>query len=385
MNKAGAMFSYQKNNRFFAQVADGMEELGEEELIALGAQEVKTTFRGVYFTADKKTLYRINYTARIITRVLAPLISFDCHTTKYLYKTALTIPWSNIFSLDNTFVISANVSNSKIRHSQYASLVLKDAIVDSFRQKCGSRPDVARIDADICFNLHISNNRATIYLDTSGGSLHRRGYRQESVEAPMQETLAAAIIHMSGWDGRTPLYDPMCGSGTLLCEALMHYCNIPSGYFRKNFGFTFLPEYDQRLWRSVKKEEGSSIRPLPKGLISGSDVSSGSIKAAKMNVEKLPNGRTIMLKQLRFEDLGHLENTTIVCNPPYGHRMRNKQDMGSFMKTFGDFLKQHCTGSTAYVYFGNRELIKKIGLRSAWKKPLKNGPLDGRLVKYELY
>ncbi|HOO47162.1 MAG TPA: THUMP domain-containing protein, partial [Deltaproteobacteria bacterium] len=152
------VFSYQKNNRYFAQVADGMEDLGRAELIALGASEVKPTFRGIYFSADMAALMRINYTARIITRVLAPLISFDCHSTKYLYKTALTIPWSGIFSLDNTFVISANVSNSKIRHSQYASLVLKDAIVDSFRETFDERPDVARIDADICFNLHISNN-----------------------------------------------------------------------------------------------------------------------------------------------------------------------------------------------------------------------------------
>ncbi|HHO76157.1 MAG TPA: class I SAM-dependent RNA methyltransferase [Deltaproteobacteria bacterium] len=378
-------FTYQKNHRFFAQVADGMEDLGREELISLGAQEVKPTYRGIYFSADQGALYRINYTARIITRVLAPLLSFDCHSTKYLYKTALTIPWSEIFSLDNTFVISANVSNSKIRHSQYATLVLKDAVVDSFRQATGSRPDVARIDADICFNLHISNNKATIYLDTSGGSLHRRGYRRASVDAPMQETLAAAIIHMSEWDGCTPLYDPMCGSGTLLCEAYMHYCNIPSGYFRKNFGFTFMPEYDQSLWKSVKKEEGSRIKPLPKGLISGSDASSVSISAAQMNMEELPNGRTIVLKHQRFEDLGNLENTTIVCNPPYGHRMKTKKDIGSFMKAFGNFLKQRCTGSVAYIYFGNRELIKEIGLRSTWKKPLKNGQLDGRLVKYELF
>ncbi len=379
------VFSYQKNNRYFAQVADGMEDLGTAELITLGASEVKPTFRGIYFSADMTTLMRINYTARIITRVLAPLISFDCHSTKYLYKTARTIPWSGIFSLDNTFVISANVSNSKIRHSQYASLVLKDAIVDSFREECDERPYVARIDADICFNLHISNNRATIYLDTSGGSLHRRGYRQASVEAPMQETLAAAIISMSQWDGSTPLFDPMCGSGTLLCEALMHYCNIPSGYLRKNFGFTFLPEYDKTLWKSLRKEEGSRIRALPKGLISGSDASSDSIASAQGNAQRLPHGGSIVLRQVRFQDLGSLENTTIVCNPPYGHRMKTKKDIGDLMKAFGDFLKQRCKGSVAYLYFGNRELIKKIGLHPAWKRPLKNGPLDGRLVKFELY
>jgi len=378
-------FNYQHNNRFFAQIADGMEEMGSQELQQLGAQDVKTTFRGLYFTADKEALYRINYFARIISRVFAPILTFDCHATKYLYKTARTIPWANLFGLDETFVISANVSNSKIRHSQYAALVLKDAIVDTFREMYNARPDVARINADICFNLHIANNKATIYLDTSGGSLHRRGYRQETGDAPMQETLAAAIIHLSQWDGNTPLYDPMCGSGTLLFEALMKYCRIPSAYFRENFGFRHMPDFDDRIWSRVKKDAGGDIRPLPKGLVAGSDCSREAIETAKTNSANLPSGRNVVLAKRAFEDIDSLENTTIVCNPPYGLRMRNKQDMGAFMKEFGDFLKQRCTGSTAYIYFGNRELIKKIGLRSAWKKPLKNGPLDGRLVKYELY
>ncbi len=379
------MFTYQKSNRFFAQIADGMEELGIEELTGLGAQEVKPAFRGLYFSAQPDALYRINYTARIISRVLAPLITFDCHSTDYLYKTARNVPWTELFSLEDTFVISANVSNSKIRHSQYAALVLKDAIVDSFRDLYNDRPNVERINADISFNLHISNNKATIYLDTSGGSLHRRGYRQDSVDAPMQETLAAAIIRMSGWDGQTPLYDPMCGSGTLLFEALMHYCRIPAAFFREDFGFRFLPDFDEPTWDSVRQEADSKMRPLEEGLIAGSDSSSQAIDIARNNSRNLPSGRNIRLTKARFQDIESLADTTIVCNPPYGLRMKDHQDMGAFMKDFGDFLKQRCTGSTAYVYFGNRELIKSLGLRSAWKRPLKNGPLDGRLVRYDLY
>ena len=379
------IYSYQKNNRFFAQIADGMEELGVEELTRLGAEEVKPTFRGLYFSADKEALYRINYTARIISRVLAPLMTFDCHSTDYLYKTARTIPWTDLFPLDNTFVISATVSNSKIRHSQYAGLVLKDAIVDSFRDRYNERPNVERINADICFNLHISHNKATIYLDTSGGSLHRRGYRQEALDAPMQETLAAAIIRLSGWDGQTPLYDPMCGSGTLLFEALMHYGRIPSAYLRESFGFRFMPDFDELIWDSIKREAQENIRPLTKGLIAGSDSSSQAIEIARMNSRNLPSGRNVRLSKCKFQDIESIRDTTIVCNPPYGLRMKNNMDMGTFMREFGDFLKQRCTGSAAYVYFGNRDLIKKVGLRSAWKKPLKNGPLDGRLVKYELY
>jgi putative N6-adenine-specific DNA methylase len=379
------IYSYQKNSRFFAQIADGMEELGVEELTRLGAEEVKPTFRGLYFSADKEALYRINYTARIISRVLAPLMTFDCHSTDYLYKTARTIPWTDLFSLDKTFVISATVSNSKIRHSQYAGLVLKDAIVDSFRDRYNERPNVERINADICFNLHISHNKATIYLDTSGGSLHRRGYRQEALDAPMQETLAAAIIHLSGWDGQTPMYDPMCGSGTLLFEALMHYCRVPSAYLRESFGFRFMPDFDELIWDSIKREAQENIRPLTKGLIAGSDSSSQAIEIARMNSRNLPSGRNVRLSKCKFQDIESIRDTTIVCNPPYGLRMKNNMDMGTFMREFGDFLKQRCTGSAAYVYFGNRDLIKKVGLRSAWKKPLKNGPLDGRLVKYELY
>ncbi len=379
------IYTYQKYNLFFAQVADGMEELGREELSGLGATEIKPAFHGLHFIAEGEALYRINYTARVISRILAPLITFDCHSTEYLYKTARTLPWTEIFSLDDTFVISANVSDSMIRHSQYAGLVLKDAIVDSFRDRYEQRPNVERIDADICFNLHILRNRATIYLDTSGGSLHRRGYRQDAVDAPMQETLAAAIIRLSGWDGTTPLHDPMCGSGTLLFEALMHACRIPAAYLRRSFGFRFMPDFDKDIWASVKQQEDKDMRPLPRGLIAGSDSSAQAVDMARMNSRNLPSGKNIQLSKMRFQDIGSLSNTTIVCNPPYGLRMKKGEDMEAFMKEFGDFLKQRCTGSTAYVYFGNRELIKKVGLRSAWKKQLRNGQLDGRLVKYELY
>jgi len=171
------MYNYLKSYRFFAQVADGIEDLGMQEITALGASDVKPTFRGLYFNADKAVLYRINYMSRMITRVLAPLISFDCHDTRYLYKMARCIPWPELFGLDKTFMVNSNVSHSKITHSQYAALVLKDAIVDTFNEWCTRRPDVERINPDVIFNLHIYSNKATIYLDTSGGSLHRRGYR----------------------------------------------------------------------------------------------------------------------------------------------------------------------------------------------------------------
>ena len=379
------MYNYLKSYRFFAQVADGIEDLGMQEITALGASDVKPTFRGLYFNADKAVLYRINYMSRMITRVLAPLISFDCHDTRYLYKMARCIPWPELFGLDKTFMVNSNVSHSKITHSQYAALVLKDAIVDTFNEWCTRRPDVERINPDVIFNLHIYSNKATIYLDTSGGSLHRRGYRRHAVDAPMQETLAASIVYLSGWNGETPLYDPMCGSGTLLCEALMHYCRVPAGYLRPAFGFEYLPDFDRDVLAGVKEQADRGIRDLPQGLISGSDSSGEAVASARSNSCRLPGGKNIAYAKKRFQDIERIESSTIITNPPYGIRLSRKQDMGAFMKELGDFLKKKCTGSKAYVYFGDRGLIKSVGLRTSWKRPLKNGPLDGRLAKYEMY
>ena len=247
------------------------------------------------------------------------MITFDCHSTKYLYKMARCIPWNELFGLDKTFMVMSNVSHSKIRHSQYAALILKDAIVDTFSEWFTRRPDVERIKPDVVFNLHIFNNKATIYLDTSGGSLHRRGYRKESVDAPMQETLAASIIRLSGWDGSKPLYDPMCGSGTLLCEALMHYCRIPSGYLRKSFGFEYLPDFERPLWDKIRKQEDGKIRNLPDRLITGSDSSSLAVAAAKSNAGRLRGGDRVILKTLMYQDIEQLKVLPSYATPPTGY------------------------------------------------------------------
>lgn len=379
------MYTYQKSGRYFAQVAEGVEELGKKELQELGAQDIKPAHRGFYFSADKATLYRINYCTRLLSRILAPLLRFDCHSDKYLYKTAANINWPSLFDLKSTFAVKANVAHSNITHSQYASLRLKDAIVDVFRENTGTRPNVDTREPDILFNLHIENNKATIYIDTSGASLHRRGYRVESVTAPMQEIVAAAIIRLSGWNGTRPLVDPMCGSGTLLCEAMMHYCRIPTGFLRKKFGFVALPDFDAQTWAAVKQEADSRIRDLPPGLISGSDKSDAAVAAAKTNTRCFAQGAGIKLSVQPLEKIKSLENSVIISNPPYGLRLETDENIRDFMKQLGDFLKQRCTGSEAYLYFGNRELIKSIGLKPAWKKILISGGLDGRLVKYTLY
>ncbi|HEC97401.1 MAG TPA: class I SAM-dependent RNA methyltransferase [Nitrospirae bacterium] len=379
------MYEYQKTDRFFAQIADGIKELGARELSELGAGAISPEYSGIHFSADKETLYRINYATRLASKILAPLISFNCRSTDRLYKTAKQINWADFISVEKTLAVFGNVSNSQINNSHYASLCLKDAIVDSFRELTGKRPDIDPKNPDVWLNLYIRKDKAIISLDTSGGSLHRRGYRKDALAAPMQETVAAAIIRYAEWNGSVPLYDPMCGSGTLLCEALMHYCRIPSGIYRKHFGFECLPDYDKSVWTAVKKELDRQIRKLPDGLISGSDLSPKAVEISKINTRSLQYGDKTGLEVLDFRESQGLKNGVIITNPPYGIRMGKKEELELLYKSLGDFLKKKCTGSTAYIYFGEREFIKKLGLRATWKKPLKTGGLDGRLVKYELF
>jgi putative N6-adenine-specific DNA methylase len=230
----------------------------------------------------------------------------------------------------------------------------------------------------------------------------------------MQETVAAAVLRYSMWDGSVPLYDPMCGSGSLLCEALMHYCRIPSGILREHFGFAFLPDYDNALWIKAncripsgilrehfgfaflpdfdnalwikaKKRFDRQIRELPEGLVAGSDLLPEAVKISKTNIQNLPYGDKVKLEPLDFRKIERLDNRVIITNPPYGIRTGSKKKLDLLYKSLGDFLKQRCKGSIAYIYFGEREFIKKIGLKPTWKKPLKTGGLDGRLVKYEMF
>ncbi|MCF7822628.1 MAG: class I SAM-dependent RNA methyltransferase [Candidatus Marinimicrobia bacterium] len=378
-------FQYQRTNTYFAQVANGLEELAITEIEDLDARDVSQRYRGLYFTADPATLYRINYGSRLLTRVLAPILSFDCHSTKYLYKTAMEIPWEDIFNPDQTFAIFAQVSNSQISHSQYASLKLKDAIVDRFRDKYQRRPDVDPKFPYIWFNLHIENNRAIISIDTSGSSLHRRGYRLDTVEAPIQETLAAGIVKLSGWTGDRILMDPMCGSGTIPAEAYMAYTNLPSGYFRKSFGFERLPNYDPALWKRVRKSMDGNFKHLDTVPIQASDVDPSALRVAKRNLGHLPGGEGIYSHRKDYQEVEITEGATIIMNPPYGIRMRQDEDLSEFYKAVGDWLKQKCLGSEAYIYFGDRKYLKSIGLRPEWKKPLMNGGLDGRLAKFVMY
>jgi putative N6-adenine-specific DNA methylase len=381
------MFQYQKQNGCFAQIAGGFEELAEAELRSLGAKKIRADYRGFHFEARPETLYRINYSSRLLIRVLAPLITFDCHSDRYLHRTAKQIDWTGFINADQTFAVNAVTSGTPaLKHSRYAALKVKDAVCDRFREECGRRPDVDVKNPDLGIHLFVRNNRATISIDTSGGSLHKRGYRKLSVEAPMAETLAAAVIQLSGWDGERPLIDPMCGSGTLLCEAAMKVCRIPAGFLRTRWGFECLPDFSSEVWKNVKADADSSMRPLPGGLISGSDISRDAVRAARTNLNRLPGCQDrFQCSEKDVFDFPGIGNSTLVVNPPYGVRLDSRENAEKLMKEFGDFLKQRCTGSTAYVYAGDRKLLKKIGLKPEWKKDLNNGGLEGVLGKLELY
>lgn len=376
------MYTYQQNRTYTAQMADGIEDLARTEIEELGATDCLCGFRHVRFTATPEVMCRIVYRARLISRVLAPLASFPCPSDRALYAAAASLRWSDFLTPDQTFAVFANVSKSAIGHSQYAGLKLKDAVADWFRERKGVRPSVDPRDPDLWLHLHIHEDVATISVDVSGGSMHRRGYRAGSVDAPMNETVAAAVIRMSGWDGASPLVDPLCGSGTILCEALMHAAGIPAGLLRRKFGFLRLPDFAPRVWeRERAADRATGIEPD----LRGGDIDPAAVEATRLNLSRLPGGDDVVVGRRDFFERTDLAGTTIVCNPPYGIRLGGNEDMGAWYRRFGDHLKRNCAGSTAYVYFGDRQWLKHIGLKPQWKKPLKNGGLDGRLAKFVLY
>lgn len=379
------MFAYQQNRLFFAQAARGLDELVRAELEELGAGDIEATGGGLAFRCDAAGLYRVNYRSRLVTRVLAPLASFPCASEQVLYDAARALDWQDLFAVEQTFAVFANVWESRMAHSHYAALKLKDAIADHFRDRCGRRPDVDTERPDVWINLSIRRDRAVISLDTSNGSLHRRGYRVQSVAAPLQETLAAAMVRLSGWQGERPLVDPMCGSGTILAEAFMHYCRVPAACKKEKFGFESMPDFDPAAWEGVRRESDAAIREMPEGLIRGSDLERQAVSAARSNLREIPGTRGIAVERKDFRDLPGIPGATIICNPPYGMRVGDLEETRLLYREFGDFLKQRCPGSTAYVLCGNLDLIAAVGLKPARRFVLYNGPIECRLLKIEVY
>ncbi|MDD4309054.1 MAG: THUMP domain-containing protein [Candidatus Cloacimonetes bacterium] len=373
---------YQKTGKYFAQVAGNLEAHAMAELEGMGAVVTGLVPRGFRFSCDKADLYRIVYKARLVQRILAPIFSYKCHSEKYLYNQALkSFDWTTLFGLEQSFNIESNVSGSHVTHSLYAGQLLKDAICDRFREKYNKRPDFKLGEADITLNLHLRDNWATISLDLTGVSMHKRGYRVSANLAPLQETLAAALVYLSGWKGDRVLLDPMCGSGTIIAEALMSYCNIPAGFIRPDRGLGFMPDWDAMLYSQIKTRADSEIIPLPQGLLCGSDYTSASIDCARENLAKLPGGEAVDFKVSRFQNLPRQSGRVIITNPPYGIRLGNEDSTKLLYNELGDFLKTKCPDSEAYILCGSKELVTELRLRAHWKKSLKNADLEVKLAK----
>lgn len=378
-------YAYQSRGRFFAQVAGGLEEEGAAELEQLGARNSTPVYRGVFFSASSADLRRICYLARLISRVHAPLITFRCRGVDTLYDRAREVRFDDFMDASDRFSIAANVSGEVITHSRYAALRLKDAIVDQFRDRSGTRPTVDREHPEVQFHIYVAGDRATISLDATGGSLHRRGYRVRAGEAPMQETLAGAIVRFTGWVGERPWVDPFCGAGTLLAEALMHVARIPAGFLRGRAGFERLPDFDPGAWRHERAEFDAAIRPIPSELLSGSDRDAQAVTMAQENLRRLPGGDKVSFRVCDFQDLGPMRDRVIVCNPPHGVRLGTRSEVEALYVSLGDYLKRSCAGSTAYLYLGDPSLVRAVGLRPSAKKKMPSGALDGRCCRFELF
>lgn len=371
---------------FFASTAKGMETVLAREIESLGLTVAGEQTGGVAFRGTMEAAYRANLWLRTANRVLMQLKEFDCFSEQDLYDRVRKADWPRYITPSMTLAVDANVRDSHITHSKYAALKTKDAIVDHMRVKTGSRPNVNPNDPDLRVNVHIHRNRCTLSLDTSGESLHKRGYRRSQVEAPLKETLAAALVELTDWDGTTPFIDPMCGSGTIIIEAALKAANIAPGLIRERFGFQRWLNFDKALWARLTDEARALRKSKLDVVIAGYDSSSKAIKAAAANIRAAGLDELITLGIKDISDFTPPpEPGVIIVNPPYGERLGDTEELAPLYTLIGDVFKQRCSGYTGYVFTGNLELAKRIGLKTARRFVLYNGPIESRLLKFELY
>ncbi len=373
-------------NHYFATVARSLETIAAKELERLGAKEVCPDFTGVNFQGDRALLYRVNLWARTIFRVLMPIREIKCYNAEQLYRSVQKIDWEEYIQPDNTLAVKCTGSNRNLNHTHFSALQIKKAIVDQQRRKTGRRSSVDLENPDLLINAHIFQNRCILSLDSSGASLHRRGYRPAMGLAPLKETLAAALLEMAEWNPNLPFLDPLCGSGTLPIEAALKGLNIAPGLYRKQFGFESWRDFDQSLWQEILKEAKDSQLSELKAPIVGSDHDHNILEQARTNANFCKIEHQIKFFQ---KELSQIESPAdcgiIICNPPYGKRIGDAQDLGALYQLLGDIFKQRFKGWTAYVLTGNKELAKQIGLRASRRIPVYNGFLPCTLLKYELY
>ncbi|MEB3219312.1 MAG: THUMP domain-containing protein [Nostocales cyanobacterium 94392] len=372
--------------QYFATVARGLEELASQELEQLGASSVEPGFCGVSFEGDRTLLYRVNLWARLPFRILVKLSEFPCKTPEDLYNGIQNIDWQNYLTPDQTLAVNATGKNDELNHTHFTALQVKNAIVDQQQEKFGERSDVELFSPDLRINVHIRGYFCTLSLDSSGSSLHRRGYRPAVGTAPLKESLAAALIQLSGWQPEQMFYDPLCGSGTLPIEACLKALNIAPGLFRESFGFETWSDFDLPLLEKLIAEaQGSQLDTLPAS-IWGSDNDQDVIEQAKTNATNCGVDNHIWFSQMELSEVvAPADSGVIFCNPPYGERLGRDSDLGAFYKLLGNVLKERFKGWTAFVLSGNKELSQSIGLKSSERFAVYNGTLPCQLMKYELY
>lgn len=361
----------------------GLESVLAEELTQLGANNVQIGRRMVSFTGDKEMMYRANFQLHTAIRILKPIAKFKAKSAEDMYEEVKKLEWSKYLDNKKTFSVDSVVYSDDFRNSRFVTYKVKDAIVDWFRDNTGTRPNISVSNPDIRLNIHIAEDNATLSLDSSGESLHRRGYRQESVEAPLNEVLAAGMIRMTGWDYSCDLIDPMCGSGTILIEAALEALNMNPGVFRKEFAFEKWPDFDQELFDSIYNDD--SEEKEFEHHIYGYDVDMKAVNTARMNVKAAGLSKYITIEQADFKNFKQpAEPALIVMNPPYGERISTPNLLNSY-KMIGERFKNAFKGNEAWVLSYREECFKAIGLKPSIKIPLYNGSLECEFRKYVMF
>ena len=366
----------------------GLEPVLAKELTQLGANDVQIGRRMVSFTGDKELMYRANFQLHTAIRILKPIKHFIAKSADDVYEEVKKIDWTDYLELDKTFAVDSVVFSDEFRHSKFVSYKVKDAIVDQFREQTGKRPNISVANPDLRLHVHIADvapgkSECTLCLDSSGESLHRRGYRQESVEAPLNEVLAAGMIVMTGWQGDTDFIDPMCGSGTLLIEAALIARNMAPGLFRKEFAFEKWPDFDADLFDAIYNDE-SQEREF-KHHIYGYDVDIKAVNTARLNVRAAGLTNDITVEEADFKNFQQpKEKAIMVTNPPYGERISTPDLLGTY-KMIGERLKHQFQGNDAWVLSYREECFDQIGLKPSIKIPLYNGSLECEFRKYQMF
>ena len=370
----------QQSFELIAKTFQGLEEVLAQELIELGANDVQIGRRMVSFSGDQEMMYRANFCLRTAVRVLKPISHFRARNADDVYKAVKEIEWNDFLDLDTSFVVDTTVYSTEFRNSKFVAYKVKDAIVDYFMEREGKRPNISVSNPDLRLNIHIAEESCTLSLDSSGESLHLRGYRTATVDAPINEVLAAALIKMSGWQFDCDLIDPFCGSGTILVEAALMARNIYPGVFRRKFGFENWKDFNPELLSSIFDDD-SNERTFEHRII-GADINLRAVEAAQANAKAAGVADLITVEQREIRNFTHPESPALlITNPPYGERLR-PEDLSDIYRTLGEKLKREFQGGEAWVISSREELFDSMRLRPSFKVPLQNGSLDCELRKY---